>query len=153
MTGYCDFVQDDGNDAFAGTLTSVSDPSKTDDPPLLVACLCAQWCRTCDAYRDTLAATRDAIRLGHPDRATRYVWVDIEDESDLVGELDIEDFPTLLLARGDEVLFFGPILPHAQTLDRLVRGALDAALPPLDPSVLARDVLALPGRLRAHESV
>ena len=125
-------------------------PSTLSTEPLLVACLCAQWCRTCDAYRDTLTATRDAIRLGHPDRALRFVWVDIEDESELVGDLDIEDFPTLLLARGDEVLFFGPILPHAQTLDRLVRGALDSALPPLDPSVLARDVLALPERLREH---
>jgi len=128
-------------------------PSVPSTEPLLVACLCAQWCRTCDAYRDTLAATRDAIRLGHPDRAMRFVWVDIEDESDLIGDLDIEDFPTLLLARGDEVLFFGPILPHAQTLDRLVRGALDAALPPLDPSALATDVLALPGRLREHETL
>ncbi|MBW8777782.1 MAG: thioredoxin family protein [Burkholderiales bacterium] len=128
-------------------------PPAPSTEPLLVACLCAQWCRTCDAYRDTLAATRDAIRLGHPDRATRFVWVDIEDESELVGDLDIEDFPTLLLARGDEVLFFGPILPHAQTLDRLVRGALDSALPPLTAAALAPDVHALPARLRAHEEI
>jgi hypothetical protein len=131
----------------------VSDPSTTDDPPLLVACLCAQWCRTCDAYRDTLAATRDAMRLGHPDRPTRFVWVDIEDESELVGDLDIEDFPTLLLARGDQVLFFGPVLPHAQTLDRLVRSAFDAALPPLSAAALAPDVRALPARLRGHAEI
>jgi len=128
----------------------VSPSSTTDDPPLLVACLCAQWCRTCDAYRDTLAAVRDAIRLGHPGHATRFVWVDIEDESELVGDLDIEDFPTLLLARGDRVLFFGPILPHAQTLDRLVRSALDAALPPLTAAALEPDVMGLPARLRQH---
>ena len=131
----------------------MSDPSTTDDQPLLVACLCAQWCRTCDAYRDTLAATRDAIRLGHPGRATRFVWVDIEDESELVGDLDIEDFPTLLLARGDQVLFFGPVLPHAQTLDRLVRSALDTALPPLSAAAHSSDVLALPERLREHASL
>lgn len=131
----------------------MSDPSKTDRPPLLVACLCAQWCRTCDAYRDTLAATRDAIALGHPGRATRFVWVDIEDESELVGDLDVEDFPTLLLARGDEVLFFGPVLPHAQTLDRLVRSALDTELPPLSADTLAPDVRALPARLREHDEV
>jgi thioredoxin 1 len=118
--------------------------------PLLVACLCAQWCRTCDAYRDTLAATRDAMRLGHPDAATRFVWVDIEDESELIGDLDIEDFPTILLARGDQVLFFGPVLPHAQTLDRLVRNALDTDLPPLSAGALAPDVRALPARLREH---
>jgi thioredoxin 1 len=118
--------------------------------PLLVACLCARWCRTCDAYRDTLAATRDAMRLGHPGAAARFVWVDIEDESDLIGDLDIEDFPTILLARGDQALFFGPVLPHAQTLDRLVRNALDTDLPPLPAATLAPDVRALPARLRDH---
>jgi thioredoxin 1 len=116
--------------------------------PLLVACLCAQWCRTCDAYADTLAAVRDAMRIGHPDAAMRFVWVDIEDESDLVGDLDIEDFPTLLLARGDQVLFFGPVLPHAQTLDRLVRSVLADELRPLAAAALAPDVRALPARLR-----
>ena len=128
----------------------------TADPsglPLLVACLCAQWCRTCDAYRDTLAATREAMRRGHPVDATRFVWVDIEDESELVGDLDIEDFPTILLARGDQVLFFGPVLPHAQTLDRLVRNALDSDLPPLPAATLAPDVRALPARLREHPAL
>ena len=121
-----------------------------DPEPLLVACLCAQWCRTCDAYLDTLAATRDAMRLGHPGAATRFVWVDIEDESELVGDLDIEDFPTILLARGDRVLFFGPVLPHAQTLDRLVRNALDNDMAALPAATLAPDVRALPARLREH---
>ena len=120
--------------------------------PLLVACLCAQWCRTCDAYRDTLAATRDAMRLGHPGAAARFVWVDIEDESELVGDLDIEDFPTILLARGDRVLFFGPVLPHAQTVDRLVRHMLDGA-PALDARALATEVVALPGRLAGHAAI
>ena len=125
----------------------------TAEPPLLVACLCAQWCRTCDAYRDTLVAVRDAMRVGHPAAAMRFVWIDIEDESELVGDLDIEDFPTILLARGDDVLFFGPVMPHAQTLDRLVRSALDTALPALSPAALAPDVRALPARLRRHEAV
>ncbi len=116
-------------------------------PPLLVACLCAQWCRTCDAYRDTLVQVRDALPPGAP---TRFVWVDIEDESELVGDLDIEDFPTLLLARGDQALFFGPLLPHAQTLDRLLRGALAGDLPPLSAGALAPDVRALPARLGGH---
>ena len=124
--------------------------SNPEPEPLLVACLCAQWCRTCDAYRDTLAATRDAMRLGHPGATTRFVWVDIEDESELVGDLDIEDFPTILLARGDRVLFFGPLLPHAQTLDRLVRNALDNDMAALPAATLAPDVRALPARLRQH---
>ncbi|MEO5688607.1 MAG: thioredoxin domain-containing protein [Burkholderiaceae bacterium] len=128
----------------------MSEPSNPIAPPLLVACLCAQWCRTCDAYRETLVAVKAAIALGHPVAATRFVWIDIEDESDLVGDLDIEDFPTILLARADQLLFFGPVTPHAQTLDRLVRSALDTHLPPLAPATLGPDVRALPARLRAH---
>ena len=120
--------------------------------PLLVACLCAQWCRTCDAYRDTLLGARESLQL-HPDLATRFLWIDIEDESDLIGDLDIEDFPTLLLARGDAILFFGPILPHAQTIDRLLRGAVAGELPPLAADALAADVRALPGLLRDHASL
>jgi len=127
-------------------------PTTAPDEPLLVACLCAQWCRTCDAYRETLASVRAALQL-HPGVAVRFLWVDIEDESELVGDLDVEDFPTILLARGDTVLFFGPLLPHAQTLDRLLRGALAHELPPLPADALAPDVRALPARLRAHEAI
>jgi thioredoxin-like negative regulator of GroEL len=127
-------------------------PNPTPEP-LLVACLCAQWCRTCDSYRDTLLAVRAAMAIGHPDAALRFVWVDIEDESELVGDLDIEDFPTILLARGDQVLFFGPVLPHAQTLDRLVRSTLDTHLPQLSAAALAHDVRTLPARLRDHAAL
>ena len=130
----------------------MSAPTHPPAEPLLVACLCAQWCRTCDAYRDTLVAAQAALRLSHPAAAMRFVWIDIEDESDLVGDLDIEDFPTLLLARGDAVLFFGPVMPHAQTLDRLVRSMLDKSAPPplaaLDP-----DVARLAVRLRTHAAL
>ena len=125
---------------------SATSPIPSPDP-LLVACLCAQWCRTCDAYRDTLLGVRADVSASHPAAALRLVWVDIEDESDLVGDLDIEDFPTILLARGDDVLFFGPMVPHAQTLGRLVRSALAGDLPPLSGAGLAADVRALPGRL------
>jgi len=131
---------------------SATSPIPSPDP-LLVACLCAQWCRTCDAYLDTLVTLRDAMRIGHPDAAMRFVWVDIEDESELIGDLDIEDFPTLLLARGDHVLFFGPVTPHAQTLDRLVRSALDTDMPPRSAATLMPDVRALPCRLREHAAV
>ena len=126
---------------------SAATPTLSPEPPLLVACLCAQWCRTCDTYRDTLVQVRAALP---PGAAARFLWVDIEDESELVGDLDIEDFPTLLLARGDHVLFFGPLLPHAQTLDRLLRGALAGDLPPLSAAALAPDVRALPARLGEH---
>ena len=107
---------------------------------LLVACLCAQWCGTCRDYRAVFDALRDGIGA-----AARFVWVDIEDEADALGDIDVEDFPTLLVARGDAVLFFGPLTPQPSTLARLVRSALNGDL---REGADARGV-GLPARVRA----
>jgi hypothetical protein len=119
--------------------------------PLLVACLCARWCRTCDAYQATLAAVRDATSAAAAASEPvppRFLWVDIEDESELVGDIDIENFPTLLLARGDTLLFFGTVTPHAGTLERLVRGALAHTL--AHPGAPEPGAIELLHRLAAH---
>lgn len=79
-----------------------------------VVCLCAQWCGVCGGYR----AIFDALALQHPH--TRFVWVDVEDESELVGELDIETFPTLLIADASGPRFFAPLAPYADVLGRLL---------------------------------
>jgi hypothetical protein len=118
-------------------------------PELLVACLCAEWCRTCGLYRDTFEAARTALQSEYPARPMRFVWVDIEDESDLVGDLDIENFPTLVLAAGERVLFAGTVMPHLGTVERLVQGAIDGSLG-TPREALAADILALPGRLAGH---
>jgi hypothetical protein len=78
----------------------------------------------------------------------RGMWVDVEDQADALGAIDVENFPTVLIARGDAVLFFGPITPHAQTLQRLVHAALQDTLS-LDRRALDAAVLELPARLRA----
>ena len=76
-------------------------------------CLCAAWCGTCGIYRPLF----DELARAHPD--VRFEWVDIEDESDLVGDLDVETFPTLLIADGERALFLGPLLPLARLLASL----------------------------------
>jgi thiol-disulfide isomerase/thioredoxin len=86
-------------------------------PSLWLACLCAGWCRTCDGYRPVL----DAVAAEHPGLPVR--WIDIEDEADLVGDIDVETFPTLLVAGADGVRFFGPLTPQPETLRRLLRAA------------------------------
>ena len=83
-------------------------------------CLCAAWCGTCDIYRPLF----EELARAHPD--VRFEWVDIEDESDLVGDLDVETFPTLLIADGERALFLGPLLPQAPVLARLL-ASLQAA--------------------------
>ncbi|HEY8709987.1 MAG TPA: thioredoxin family protein [Burkholderiaceae bacterium] len=97
-----------------------------DDAALIrVACLCAQWCGVCGEYAAVFEQT--AVAFGA--RCT-FVWIDIEDQAELVGDVDVENFPTLLIARGDRALFFGTITPHPQTIQRLVQGALDGELKP-----------------------
>ena len=91
---------------------------------LLVACLCAEWCGTCRSYRTTF--TELAAR--HPECC--FVWVDVEDHADALGEFDVENFPTLLIQRMDDagdVLFFGPVLPHAGVVEGMLSRDLRAA--------------------------
>lgn len=80
----------------------------------LVACLCAGWCDTCQAYRTQF----DALATKHPDKC--FAWIDIEDQADLVDELDIENFPTILIEFKNSIEFFGTMLPDALHLDRLL---------------------------------
>jgi thioredoxin 1 len=117
----------------------VSEPPGA-ETPLLVACLCAAWCRTCGDYHDTF----DALAREFAAQA-RFVWVDIEDDEAVLGTVDVVDFPTLLVARGDEIRFFGPVTPHAQTARQLVQRALLGQLGAVADAALA----GLPARLRA----
>lgn len=83
-------------------------------PVLDIVCLCAAWCGTCREYEPLFAALQQA-QPGH-----RYRWIDIEDEADLVGDIDVETFPTLLVAHQGRVLFAGPVLPRLGDAQRLV---------------------------------
>lgn len=82
--------------------------------PLTVACLCAAWCGVCQQYGPAF----NALQSKYP--SVNFLWVDVEDEEALVGELDIETFPTLLIGRGEVPLFLGPLLPQIQVLERLL---------------------------------
>lgn len=110
-------------------------------PRYTVVCLCAAWCGTCRDYRGTF----DAHAAGAA--GVRHVWLDIEDESDWLGDVDVETLPTLLVLRDATPVYYGPVLPHAEVLARTLRaarasGALPAPLPaefaPVLPRLLAR---------------
>ena len=74
-----------------------------------VSCLCAAWCDTCTEYRPGFLA------LAQKFPAAKFRWIDIEDEADEVGDLEVDNFPTIRVVRGEEVLFHGPMEPlHAQ---------------------------------------
>jgi thioredoxin 1 len=102
-------------------------PNTPTQPPMLVACLCADWCGTCREYQPQFAQ----LQAKFP--GVQFQWIDVEDESDLVDPIEVENFPTLLIAAPDHVLFFGTVTPHLETLQRLIeaqRAPGASALPP-----------------------
>lgn len=77
---------------------------------------------------------------------SRFAWLDIEDQADLVGDLDIETFPTLLVADAQGVLFLGPLTPHADTLSRLLGSFEGPDVKKTVHSAVTKNLLeALPG--------
>ncbi|MBC3886305.1 thioredoxin family protein [Undibacterium griseum] len=87
----------------------------------LVACLCAAWCDTCTAYRTHF----QELAARHPDKC--FAWIDIEESAHLVDEIEIENFPTLLIQYQDQVAFLGTMLPDTGQLHRLI-GSLQESL-------------------------
>lgn len=85
----------------------------------VVACLCADWCGSCREY----AAAFNAWAARYPQH--HFVWIDIEDQADLVGDLDIDNFPTLLIERGSTVAFFGPVEPDTRLAERILLSQLE----------------------------
>ncbi len=85
----------------------------------IVACLCAAWCGTCGGYR----AVFEAMAARHPDK--HFVWIDIEDQAEVVGDLDVDNFPTLLIQKDDVVAFFGTMLPDPALAERLLQAQVE----------------------------
>ncbi len=94
--------------------------------------MCAAWCRTCTEFETAFAA------LAAQRPQMRFVWIDIEDDSDLCGDLDIEDFPTLAVFRGSDPLHFGASLPLRDVVGRLLD---ELATRPADASAEWPDAL------------
>ena len=98
-------VTDDG----AALASAFGDPAR-----VTVVSLCAAWCDTCTQFRaafERIAAAR---------RDTTFIWLDIEDDSAICGDVDVENFPTLAIFRGTQPLHFGVSLPHPPSIGRLI---------------------------------
>jgi len=92
-------------------------PHSPPQAPWRVVCLCAQWCDVCQQYR-AVFAEREAV----------------------VADLDIETFPTLLIAQGAQARFFGPLPPQSQPLVRLLQALEQAADDAMPPDAAAQDL-------------
>jgi thiol-disulfide isomerase/thioredoxin len=117
-------------------------PPASPHPALLVACLCAQWCGTCGSYRSVFAQ----LEAEFP--GCRFLWIDVEDEASLVEPIEVENFPTLLIAAQGQARFFGTVTPHLDTARRLIQAQLAPGAAAAVPSALVTDVNQLLLRLR-----
>jgi thiol-disulfide isomerase/thioredoxin len=90
-----------------------SDPGPHFDD-LSVVCLCAEWCGTCREYRPGFERLTDHFP------GAKFVWRDIEENAERLGNLEIENFPTILVRRREWVLFFGVMPPQTEHLRRLI---------------------------------
>jgi thioredoxin-like negative regulator of GroEL len=84
-----------------------------------VICLCAQWCGVCRDWRTVF----DEAAASHPD--VHFAWVDVEDEAQAMGDVDVETFPTLLVAQGARPRFYGPVQPSGAQVARLLSSLKD----------------------------
>ena len=121
------------------TLDDFPSPSGPDQASagLLVVAFCAAWCNTCDEFRITF----DRLAAARP--LDRFVWLDIEDETEVVGDIDIENFPTIAAYDAGRLVHFGISLPQGALVARLL-DSLDGASPTI-PGDAA--VTGLPQRL------
>jgi thioredoxin 1 len=113
-----------------------------------LVCLCAAWCRLCDAYQPVLQQV--ATEWGASGRGLQVHWIDIEDEAELVGEFEVETFPTLVVLDDHRVCFAGPLTPQPETLRRVLRATIDDLAPDARGTPVSAEVEAFAARLRAR---
>ena len=89
-------------------------------PPSLVVALCAAWCDACRAFLPTF----ERLAGSRPD--SLFVWLDVEDDSAVVGDIDIEGFPSLAVFQSGLPVFFGATRPQEAVLRRLLAAVTEA---------------------------
>lgn len=128
--------------SFVLTTSPAHSPALTqalDERPWLVVGLCAAWCNTCGTFFDDF----EALATTRPDAT--FVWLDIEDDAEIVGDIDVDNFPTIAVYRHGRLVHFGVSLPQIG-LVRLVLSALDQRSATVAAGAA---VTALPARLAA----
>jgi hypothetical protein len=93
------------------------------DEAWIVACLCAQWCGICRGWHDAFRAlAAEGLLPG-----ARWLWVDIEQQADALGDFEPENFPVLAVQRGERLLYCATLPQQSANWRRMIEavGALD----------------------------
>jgi len=108
--------------------------------PLYVACLCAQWCGVCRQWRPQF----DALAAQLP--AATFLWVDVEDCADQLGDWEPENFPVLAVQRGACLLYCATLPQQPAVWQRLIDelAALDTVTAQQRAARLAQSGAPLP---------
>lgn len=80
----------------------------------LVVCLCAEWCNSCESWREQFAV------LAEHYSDLCFVWLDIDKHPDMVAEVDLDVLPVLLIQTTYDIYFIGPIRPSEQVVITLL---------------------------------
>ena len=88
--------------------------------PLLVACLCAQWCGVCRDWQPQFTALAERFPQA------RWLWVDVEDQADAQDGYEPENFPVLAVQRGTTLLYCATLPQQIATWERTIRAVAAA---------------------------
>ncbi len=90
-----------------------------DSDAWLFVCFCANWCNSCREYFPQLK------ELAESRKDVRFFWVDIEDHAEMIGDWDIDKFPTILIQHGNTVAFYSCIHPDTKLAERILQSMMD----------------------------
>ncbi|MCV5555201.1 thioredoxin domain-containing protein, partial [Escherichia coli] len=76
----------------------------------LVVCLCADWCNSCNDWKNPLIALSEKYRNDF------FIWMDIERHSDMVSDVDLDTLPVLLVQKNNDIIFLGAVVPRVNTI-------------------------------------
>lgn len=88
----------------------------------LFVCFCAGWCNSCREYLPQLKKLAKARKDVH------FIWVDIEEHADMLGDLDIYKFPSILIQYDNTVAFYSCIHPDAALSERVLQSMIDTPI-------------------------
>lgn len=107
-------------------LATIKKRLATEKGALLVVCYCAAWCRACASFEAQVKAFAEK----YPQAIC--LWVDIEAHEDLLIEEDLENLPSFLIQSQEGTLFYAPLPPMIEHIERLYEQAQKELLAPLN---------------------